>query len=153
MRDHERRGRKHPIVNAVIDQGRRRQNARILGMVVVFFIVVIFIGAAFVSVIDHPPTQHHGVYFTVLTDRFTNDSGSWSYVTAIKNTGTVFIDSVAVTVPATGSTIGTLSSIPVGQTASGTFQISGVANNTLYMIEYYAVSGNLTYETTYPVTS
>lgn len=143
--------RRHPIIDFAIDQNRKRSNAKILGAVFVLFIVMILGGIMFVGLVAHTNAPHRGVYISVITDKFVNGSGSWSFVTTVKNTGTVFIDSVTISVPDTGSTIGMLSSIPVGGTSNGTFPISGITNNTLYVIEYYAVSGNLTYDTNYPV--
>ena len=113
-------------------------------------------GIAFIE-IDHNihnayATEHKGVYFSIESASFVNSSGSCSFVTTVKNTGSVFINTINITVPATGSTVGQLTSISVGITANGSFQISGVQNGTLYSLEYYGSSGNLSYETMIPVT-
>ncbi len=146
---------KHPVFDAAMRMSRRRTNAKLLGMAVAVLIIMAFGGVVVFGIIHDintaKTTVHEGLYFYVESARFVNSSNSWSFVTSVKNTGSVFISTITITDPSTGSTVGTLSSIPVGQTANGTFAISGVTNDTLYTLEYYAVSGNLTYESTYPV--
>ena len=157
MEKEMRRGKKRGIGSAVLNMERKRQNARILGTVVAFFIVAIIIGSFGIAVVIHlhnaADTTHPGVHIYVESAHFTNSSGSYAFVTIVKNTGTDFIDTVTISVTETGSTIGVLSSIQTGSTASGTFSLSGVTNNTLYAVEYYAVSGNSSYTTSYPVMS
>lgn len=152
-----RKERKKGLGNALLNMERKRQNAKVLGMVVAFFIVIILVAEIAIPIMIHlhnaADTTHPGVYIYVESAHFTNSSGSYAFVTTVKNTGTVFIDTVTISVPATGSTVGTLSSIQVGSTASGSFPLSGVTNNTLYVMEYYAVSGNSSYETSIPVVS
>ena len=152
-----REEKKKGLGSAILNMERKRQNARVLGMVVAFFIVIILIAAVgipfMISLHNAADTTHPGVHIYVESAHFTNSSGSYAFVTVVKNTGTVFIDTVTISVTETGSTIGTLSSIQVGSTANGTFPLSGVANDTLYTVEYYAVSGNSSYTTSYPVMS
>lgn len=148
---------RHPVAGMVLEQGRRRQKARIMTGAVVIVILLIFGGAVFYGLVHDfrstEGTMHPGIHFFVESAHFTNSSGSWSFATTVRNTGSVYIYTVNITVPATGSTIGTLLSIPVGGTVNGTFPLSGVTNDTLYALEYYAGEGNLTYETTVPVIS
>ncbi len=149
------RKEKRSIVNETMHSQQKKMNARVAGMAIAVVIVLVLGGVVFLDVIRNAnsmkTTEHNGIYFYVESAKFTNSSGSWSFNTTVKNTGTVFISLITITVPDTGSTVGTIPSIQVGQTASGTFAISGVTNGTLYNLEYYAVSGNLTYGIAYPV--
>ena len=149
------RKEKHSIFNKAVRAQQKRMNARIAGMAIAVVIVLVLGGVVFLDIIHNSnkmkTTEHNGIYFYVESAKFTNSSGSWIFNTTVKNTGTVFISLITITVPDTGSTVGTIPSIQVGQTASGTFAISGVTNGTLYTLEYYAVSGNLTYGSVYPV--
>ncbi len=149
------RKEKHSIFSKAMRVEQKRQNARVAGMAIAIVIILVLGGVVFLDIIHSADsmktTGHNGIYFYVESARFTNSSGSWIFNTTVKNTGSVFIGLITITVPDTGSTVGTIPSIQVGQTASGTFAISGVTNGTLYNLEYYAVSGNLTYETAYPI--
>ncbi len=149
------RKEKRSIFSKAMRVEQKRQNARVAGMAIAVVIVLVLGGVVFLDIIHNADsmktTGHSGIYFYVESAGFTNSSGSWIFNTTVKNTGTVFISLITITVPDTGSTVGTIPSIQVGQTASGTFAISGVTNGTLYTLEYYAVSGNLTYSTAYPV--
>ena len=148
--------RKHPVFDAAMNANKRRMNVKLAGISIGIAIVLIMGGIAFIE-IDHNihnayATEHKGVYFSIESASFVNSSGSCSFVTTVKNTGSVFINTINITVPATGSTVGQLTSILVGITANGSFRISGVQNGTLYSLEYYGSSGNLSYETMIPVT-
>ncbi len=148
--------RKHPVFDAAMNANKRRMNVKLAGISIGIAIVLIMGGIVFIE-IDHNihnayATEHKGVYFSIESASFVNFSGSCSFVTTVKNTGSVFINTINITVPATGSTVGQLTSILVGITANGSFQISGVQNGTLYSLEYYGSSGNLSYETMIPVT-
>jgi hypothetical protein len=148
--------RKHPVFCAAMNANKRRMNLKLAGISIGIVIVLIMGGIVFIE-IDHNihnayATEHKGVYFSIESASFVNSSGSCSFVTTVKNTGSVFINTINITVPATGSTVGQLTSISVGITANGSFQISGVQNGTLYSLEYYGSSGNLSYETMIPVT-
>lgn len=149
------RKEKRSIVNETMHSQQKKMNARVAGMAIAVVIVLVLGGVVFLDVIRNAnsmkTTEHNGIYFYVESAKFTNSSGSWSFNTTVKNTGTVFISLITITVPDTGSTVGTIPSIQVGQIAGGTFAISGVTNGTLYNLEYYAVSGNLTYGIAYPV--
>lgn len=149
------RKEKRSIVNETMHSQQKKMNARVAGMAIAVVIVLVLGGVVFLDVIRNADsmktTEHNGIYFYVESAKFTNSSGSWSFNTTVKNTGTVFISLITITVPDTGSTVGTIPSIQVGQIAGGTFAISGVTNGTLYTLEYYAVSGNLTYGIAYPV--
>jgi hypothetical protein len=149
------RKEKHSIFSKAMRVEQKRQNARVAGMAIAIVIILVLGGVVFLDIIHSADsmktTGHNGIYFYVESARFTNSSGSWIFNTTVKNTGSVFIGLITITVPDTGSTVGTIPSIQVGQTASGTFAISGVTNGTLYNLEYYAVSGNLTYGSVYPV--
>ena len=139
-----------------MNANKRRMNVKLAGISIGIAIVLIMGGIVFIE-IDHNihnayATEHKGVYFSIESASFVNFSGSCSFVTTVKNTGSVFINTINITVPATGSTVGQLTSILVGITANGSFQISGVQNGTLYSLEYYGSSGNLSYETMIPVT-
>ena len=120
-------------------------------MIFAFIVVIVIVGALYASYEKTLTGTHHGIYISVMTDQFTNSSGSWTFVTSVKNTGTVFIDTVTISIPTMGYRIGILSSISVGTTVSHTFNINRLTNGTPYGIEYYAVSGNLTYSPIYPV--
>ncbi len=140
----------------IIKQGGAAQKAKFLGMIVAFLIIVALAGIIALGVlhsIGNGGAPHNGLYFYVKNATFINSGGTYHFVTSVKNTGSVFINTIHITVTETGSMIGTLASIPVGGTANDTIPISGVTNNTIYMIEYTAVSGNLTYTTTYPVST
>ncbi|MCL5067355.1 MAG: hypothetical protein M1368_03260 [Thaumarchaeota archaeon] len=140
----------------LIKQGGARQKAKLLGMVVAFLIIVAMASVIAVGVLHSIHTEsspHKGLYFYVENASLINSSGSYRFITSVKNTGSVFVDTIHITVTETGSMIGTLSSIPVGGTANTTIPVSGVTNNTIYMVEYSATSGNLTYTTTYPVST
>ena len=148
--------RKHPVFDAAMNANKRRMNVKLAGISIGIAIVLIMGGIVFIE-IDHNihnayATEHKGVYFSIESASFVNSSGSCSFVTTVKNTGSVFINTINITVPATGSTVGQLTSILVGITANGSFRISGVQNGTLYSLEYYGSSGNLSYETMIPVT-
>ena len=149
------RKEKHSILNRAARAQQKRTNARVAGMAIAVVIVLVLGGVVFLDVIHNAnsmkTSEHNGIYFNVESAEFVNSSGSWFFNTTVRNTGTVFISLITITVPDTGSTVGTIPSIQVGQTAGGTFAISGVTNGTLYTLEYYAVSGNLTYGTAYPV--
>ena len=149
------RKEKRSIVNETMHSQQKKMNARVAGMAIAVVIVLVLGGVVFLDVIRNAnsmkTTEHNGIYIYVESAKFTNSSGSWSFNTTVKNTGTVFISLITITVPDTGSTVGTIPSIQVGQIAGGTFAISGVTNGTLYNLEYYAVSGNLTYGIAYPV--
>ncbi len=144
------------LSSLIIKQGGAAQKAKFLGMIVAFLIIVALAGIIALGVlhsIGKESTPHNGLYFYVKNATFINSGGTYHFVTSVKNTGSVFINTIHITVTETGSMIGTLASIPVGGTANDTIPISGVTNNTIYMIEYTAVSGNLTYTTTYPVST
>ena len=144
------------LSSLIIKQGAAAQRAKFLGKVVAFLIIVALAGIIAFGVlhsIGNESTPHKGLYFYVENATFINSSGTYHFATSVKNTGSVFIDTIHITVTETGSMIGTLASIPVGGTANATIPISGVMNNTIYMIEYTATSGNLTYTTTYPVST
>ncbi len=144
------------LLNVIIKQGGAAQKARLLGMVVAFFIIAAIVGVIALGVlhsIGNESAPHRGLYFYVENATLTNSGGSYYFATTVKNTGSVFIDTVHITVTETGSMIGTIPSIPTGDAANITIPISGVTNNTIYMIEYTAASGNLTYTTTYPVST
>ncbi len=149
------RKERHSILNKAMRAQQKRMNARVAGMAIAVVIVLMLGGVVFLDIIHNANSaktaEHNGIYFYVESAEFANSNGSWFFKTTVKNTGTVFISLITITVPDTGSTVGTIPSIQVGQTASGTFAISGVTNGTLYTLEYYAVSGNLTYGTAYPV--
>ena len=148
--------RKHPVFDAAMNANKRRMNVKLAGISIRIVIVLIMGGVVFIEIDNNIhnayATEHKGVYFSVESASFVNSSGSCSFVTTVKNTGSVFINTINITVPATGSTVGQLTSILVGITANGSFQISGVQNGTLYSLEYYGSSGNLSYETMIPVT-
>lgn len=149
------RKEEHSIFNKAVRAQQKRMHARVAGMAIAVVIVLALGGVVFLDIMHNAnsmkTTDHKGIYFYVESAKFTNLNGSWFFNTTVKNTGTVFINRITITVPDTGSTVGTIPSIQVGQTASGTFAISGVTNGTLYTLEYYAVSGNLTYGSVYPV--
>lgn len=146
---------KHPIEGAVLDQGRRRMKAKAAGAVVAVVILLIMGGLVYIHLAGEASNVnaagHKGIYFYVESAHFVNSSGSIYFETSVKNTGSVFIDSLTIWLPSTGSTIGTLASIAVGGTVNGSFPISGVENGTLYSLDYNATSGNLTYSTIVPV--
>ena len=147
--------RKRSITGTVMELERRRMNAKALGMVVGVVVLLILAGLVGVVIIhglnSAENTRHPGIYFYVESAHFVNSSGSIFFTTTVKNTGSVFINAINITAPATGSTIGQLTSISVGDTASGTFAISGVTNGTLYSLDYFTASGNLSYSTMIPV--
>ncbi len=142
------------LFDLLVQQGIARQRAKALGAVVAFLIIVVVVGM-FVFAVLHAAgsanTTHKGLYFYVKTAKFTNASGEYYFETDVKNTGTVFINTIQITVTETGSTLGTLSSIPVGAYANLTVPVSGITNNTILLVEYSAKSGNLTYISSYPV--
>ena len=140
----------------IIKQGAAAQRAKFFGIVVAFLIIaalVSIIAFGVLHLIGNEGAPHKGLYFYVENAALVNSSGTYHFATSVKNTGSVFIDTIHITVTETGSMIGTLASIPVGGAANATIPISGVTNNTIYMIEYTASSGNLTYTTTYPVST
>ena len=146
---------KRSITGTVMELERRRMNAKALGMVVGVVVLLILAGLAGVVIIhgfDSAKNAHHpGIYFYVESAHFVNSSGSFSFKTTVKNTGSVFIDQITIWLPSTGSTVGSLYSIPVDDTVNGTFAISGVVNGTLYSLDYSTTSGNLSYSTMIPV--
>ena len=156
MERHRKVRRKHPVFDAAMNANKRRMNLKLAGISIGIVIVLIMGDSVFIE-IDHNihnayATGHKGVYFSVELASFVNSSGSCSFVTTVKNTGSVFINTIIITVPATGSTVGQLTSISVGITANGSFKMSGVQNGTLYSLEYYGLSGKLSYETMISVT-
>ena len=144
------------LSSLIIKQGGASQRAKFWGMAVAFLIIVAVVSIIAFGIlhsIGNASTPHNGLYFYVENAALINSSGIYHFATSVKNTGSVFIDTIHITVTETGSMIDTLASIPVGGTVNATIPISGVTNNTLYMIEYTANSGNLTYTTTYPVST
>ncbi len=137
----ERRAKgKHPVFDEAMRMEQKRMKARAAGMAIVIVIILLLGGVVVVDFIHHlntaTTTVHNGIYFYVESARFVNSSVSWSFQTTVKNTGNVFISLITITIPSTGSTVGTISSISVGQTANGKFEISGITNGTIYNMEY-----------------
>lgn len=142
------------LFKLLVQQGIARQRAKFIGMIVAFFIILVIIAISIFSVlhaIGNASTTHKGLYFYVKTAKFVNSSGKYYFETDVKNTGSVFINKIEITVTETGSTLGTLSSIPVGEYANLSVPVSGITNSTVFLVEYSASSGNLTYVSNYPV--
>jgi hypothetical protein len=142
------------LSRTIIKQGVAAQRARVFGMIFAFIFIVALLGLFALALLHSASsanTVHTGLHIYVESAMFTNSSGSSDFITEVKNTGTVVVDTVNIMVTETGSMIGTISSIPVGKTANITIPVNGLTNNTLYTLEYSATSGNLTYTTTIPV--
>ena len=152
-KEQRREMKKKGIGHFILDQERRRMNAKIIATAFAFLIIIILVAATFVVFIDKSQaTTHQCVYITVENNHFVNSSGSYSFVTTVKNTGTTLITSVAVSISG-GAFLGNISSTPIGGTVTDTSSVRGVMSGQLYIVEYDAVGGNSSYNTSYPVST